>query len=145
MSAFLITFKPSTENPERGWPIEQIQQLVSRRQRGERVVEPWRFANRKDVSIGDRVFALRQGKAGPTIFGYGSIAGAPTGQRVPVEFDSIVNPDIEVLVTRSELSAIPGSSKYWRTESSGILLPESIVLALEDLVRLCSLRPWFPW
>jgi 5-methylcytosine-specific restriction protein A len=57
--------------------------------------------------------------------------------RAPVEFDVIVDPENEVLVTREELSAILGGSKYWRTQSSGILLPQSIAAALEDLV----LRP----
>ena len=46
--------------------------MVMRHQRGERFAEPWRFKNQKDVSVGDRFFALRQGKAGPAIFGYGS-------------------------------------------------------------------------
>jgi hypothetical protein len=138
MNSFLITFKPSTENPERGWPIEELQHVVRRHQRGERVVEPWRFANQKDVSVGDRVFALRQGKAGPAIFGYGSVAGAPTRRGgTPVEFDLIVDPDSEVLVTREELSAIPGGSKYWRTQSSGILFhhllpPRSKILCYAD-------------
>lgn len=141
MSSFLVTFKPSTENPERGWPIEELQRLVRRHRSGERFAEPWRFANQKDVSVGDRFFALRQGKAGPIIFGYGSIAGPPVRSggtlRAPVEFDVIVDPNNEVLVTREELLAIPGSSKYWRTQSSGILLPQSIAVALEHLV----LRP----
>lgn len=128
MNSFLVTFKPSTENPERGWPIEELQHVVRRHQRGEQFVEPWRFANQKDLSVGDRVFALRQGKGGPAIFGYGSIVGAPARRsgtlRAPVEFDVIVDPETEVLVTRKELSAIPSSSKYWRTQSSGILLPQ---------------------
>ena len=67
-------------------------------------------------------------KGGPAIFGYGSIVGAPARRsgtlRAPVEFDVIVDPETEVLVTRKELSAIPSSSKYWRTQSSGILLPQ---------------------
>jgi 5-methylcytosine-specific restriction protein A len=115
--------------------MEELQRVVKRHQRGERVVEPWRFANQKDVSVGDRVFALRQGKAGPAIFGYGSIAGARTRRgATPVEFDMILNPDSEVLVTREELSAIPEGSKYWRTQSSGILIPRFIAATLEDLV-----------
>src|SRR5689334_14889799 len=107
MNSFLITFKPSTESAERGWQIEELQHLVRRHQRGERFAEPWRFANQKDVSVGDRVFALRQGKAGPAIFGYGSIAGPPARRggilRIPVEFEVIADPESEVLVTREEL------------------------------------------
>jgi len=130
MNSFLVTFKPSTESAERGWPIEELQRMVKRHKSGEHFAEPWRFANQKDVSLGDRVFALRQGKAGPAIFGYGSIAGAPARHggplRFPVEFGVIVDPENEVLITREELLAIPEGRKYWRAQSSGILLPRSI-------------------
>jgi hypothetical protein len=54
MNSFLITFKPSKENPQRGWPVEELQRLVRRHHAGERVVEEWRFHNRKDVSLGKR-------------------------------------------------------------------------------------------
>lgn len=138
MNSFLVTFKPSTESAERGWPIEELQRVVRRHKSGERFAEPWRFANQKDVSVGDRVFALLQGKAGPAIFGYGSIAGAPARRRgtlrAPVEFEVIEDPENELLVTREELLAIPESRKYWHAQSSGILLPQSIAAALEDLV-----------
>jgi hypothetical protein len=110
MNSFLITFKPATESQERGWPLEELQRLVRRRQAGERVVEAWRFHNRKAVSLGDRVFLLRQGKAGPAIIGYGEVVGAPddsTGAwMAPVQFESIVDPTSEVLATTKDLLAI---------------------------------------
>lgn len=135
MNSFLVTFKSSTENRERGWPIQELQRIVRRHQHGERIVEPWRFANQKDVSFGDRIFGLRQGKAGPAIFGYGRIAGPRARDgNIPVEFDRIVDPDTEVLVTREELLGILGGAKYWRTQSSGILIPQSVAATLEDLV-----------
>jgi hypothetical protein len=62
MTSFLITFKPSAESPERGWPLEDLQKLVHRFHRQGTVEDNWRFMNRKDVSIGDRVFLLLQGK-----------------------------------------------------------------------------------
>ena len=37
---------------------------------GENVVEYWRFHNRKDVSVGDRVFLLRQVKSKQTPAGF---------------------------------------------------------------------------
>jgi hypothetical protein len=54
MGTFLITFKPASENPERGWPLEKLQTLVRRLQSGDTVEEKWRFNNRKDVTLGDR-------------------------------------------------------------------------------------------
>ena len=68
MNTFLITFKPKTENPERGWPLAELQTLVKALSSGP-VLERWRFLNRRDANIGDRVFLLLQGKGGPAIIG----------------------------------------------------------------------------
>src|ERR1700684_244462 len=101
MKSFLITFKPQTENRKRGWPLEELQRLVKRQRAGETVEEKWRFINRKDVSRGDRVFLLRQGKAGPAIIGYGKVTGGPEKNagkwQVLGHFVSIVDPTTEVL------------------------------------------------
>ena len=110
MNSFLITFKAASENPENGWPIEALRRLVKQRQAGEETVEPWRFHNRKDVSIGDRVFLLRQGKAGPAIIGYGEIAGAlekVDAWMAPVRFGSNRRPNFR-------------SSRNHRTAADGI-------------------------
>src|SRR5260370_4916366 len=138
MRSFLITFKPATENPERGWPLEELQRLVRHRRAGERVEEKWRFRNRKDVSLGDRVFLLRQGKAGPAVIGYGEVSGEPENNagkwQVPVPFESIVDPTTEVLANRQDLLAIHGGQRFWRIQASGVRLPESIASELEALV-----------
>jgi len=73
MNSFLITFKPATESPERGWPLDELQKLVRRHRAGERVEEIWRFKNRRDAGLGDRVVLLEQGKGGPAIIGYESL------------------------------------------------------------------------
>lgn len=138
MKTFLITFKPDTENPERGWPLEELQRLVKRHLAGEHVEEKWRFKNRTEVTRGDRVFLLRQGKAGAAVIGYGEVAGGPennTGSwQVPVQFESIVDPTTEILATREDLLAIAGGERFWRIQSSGVLLPETIASSLETLV-----------
>jgi tetratricopeptide (TPR) repeat protein len=77
MNSFLITYKPATENPKRGWPLEELLKLVRANQAGDEAIEPWRFRNLKDIKLGDRVFLLLQGKGGPAIIGYGEIAGQP--------------------------------------------------------------------
>jgi hypothetical protein len=138
VSSFLITFKPATENRGRGWPLEKLQQLVRRLNKGEEVVEDWRFHNRKDVSVGDRVFLLRQGRGGPAIIGYGNTAGKPKkvdGRwRVAIRFEALVDPTREVFASKSDLDAIDGAGSTWRTESSGILLRDAIAEALEGTV-----------
>lgn len=55
MTAYLITFKPYTENPERGWPEEKLAALARQVQRYGAAREPWRFNRKKDVKVGERV------------------------------------------------------------------------------------------
>ena len=138
MNSFLITFKPDTENPDRGWPLAELQKLVRRRQAGERVIEPWRFHNRKDVSIGDRVFVLLQGKRGPAIIGYGQVAGRPEkidgNWQAAVQLESLVDPTTEEFASKEDLLAIEGGRKVWGTQASGVHLKELIADHLEALV-----------
>jgi 5-methylcytosine-specific restriction protein A len=137
MKSFLITFKPATENPDRGWPLDDIQRLARASSKGKSVVEKWRFHNRKDVSIGDRVFLLLQGKGGPAIIGYGDVVGEPEhagNWQVAVRFEVLVDPVKEDLANRSELVAIDGAQSLWRTQASGVRLPEEVAAELESLV-----------
>jgi 5-methylcytosine-specific restriction enzyme A len=143
MNTFLITFKPAAENPDRGWPLEELQKLVSRQDAGEQVVEAWRFNNRRNISLGDRVFLLCQGKLGPAIIGYGNIAGEQRNNagQLPVRFEALVDPTAEVLADQQDLLRIGGGQKVWRTQSSGVKLADSIGLELEALVVGKSPRP----
>lgn len=138
MKSFLITFKPAAENPERGWPEEELQKLVQRCRAGERVLQSWRFHNRKDVALGDRVFLLLQGKGGPAIIGCGKVAGGPeklSGKwHVAVRFESLAYPRTEVFANREDLLVIGRGRKFWSTQSSGVLLEESVGTQLEALV-----------
>jgi hypothetical protein len=136
-NSFLITFKPASENKERGWPLEELQKLVKRLGAGKRVQVDWRFGNRKDVALGDRVFLLLQGKRGPAIIGYGNVAGMPakTGGRwrVRIRFEALVDPSKQILVAKTQLVGINDGERFWRTLSSGIRLSASVSLDLERL------------
>jgi 5-methylcytosine-specific restriction enzyme A len=138
MNSFLITYVPDTESPERGWSLKNFQKLVQRFRAGDRVVEPWRFHNRKDVAIGDRAFLLLQGKRGPAIIGYGRVVGGMQeidGERYfPVEFESLVDPTIDVLANKEDLLGIKEGVSVWRSRASGVRLQGSIVSALATLV-----------
>jgi len=137
MPAFLITFKPSSENPDNGWPIEELRRVVSRFEAYGHVTEDWRFANRRKASVGDRVFLLLQGRRGPAIIGYGYVEGSPKKigdiWQTPVRFQHIVDPESGVLATREELKGIANSSRLWRTQISGVQLPDSVADAIEQL------------
>jgi hypothetical protein len=135
MTSFLITFKPLKESPKRGWPLENLQQMVQHQRTGVRVTEPWRFHNRKEVSREDRIFLLLQGKLGPAIIGYGKVVGGPKNHQERwrmVQFEALVDPVTEALANREDLLAIDG--KVWRSQASGVRLPAFIAAELERLV-----------
>ena len=115
MASFLITFKPASENPKRGWPLSKLQTLVRRLNNGEPAEEPWRFINRKDTKIGDRVFLLLQGKSGPAIIGYGTVNGSPRKisgtPQIPIRFEGLVDPSAQTFATREELFVIEGGER----------------------------------
>ena len=54
--AFLITFKRTTAEKKLRWSMDQMHDLVARSKAGQPVVENWRFLNKSNVSVGDRVF-----------------------------------------------------------------------------------------
>jgi 5-methylcytosine-specific restriction enzyme A len=146
VKSFLITFKPSTESRERGWSLQKLQKLVRRHRAGERVEEEWRFLNYKEVSLGDRVFLLLQGKGGPAIIGYGRVAGKAEKDRkgtwrVRIRFESIEDPATKVLANRDKLIAMRDGATAWRTQFSGKQLKESLASELEGLVVGSSPQP----
>ena len=136
--SFLITFKPALEYPKRGWPLEELLKLVKRFSNGEPVQEDWRFANRTKANLGDRVFLLLQGKGGPAIIGYGSIVGTPNNSsgswHMPISFESLLDPSKEALAIKDDLLGIKDGENLWRTQSSGVLIPEDTSAELERLV-----------
>jgi hypothetical protein len=129
--AFLITFKPAVESANRGWPLQNLQRLVWRHLIGEQVIETWRFSNRLDARVGDRVFLMVQGQLGPAVIGYGRIAAlahpASESTGIPVLFEDLVDPTRKVLVAKERLNSISGGAKFWRTQSSGVLLPSGLL------------------
>jgi predicted HNH restriction endonuclease len=134
MNSFLITFKPDSESPERGWPMKSLQRLAKRVQRTGRVVEPWRFLNRKDVKSGDRAFLLQQGKRGPAIIGYGWVTDEEGPTWRGIEFEALADPEQFVYATKQELLALDGAASWLRTQASGVRLPANIAAAIESLV-----------
>lgn len=136
MAAYLITFKPASENPERGWPEESLAALAEQVRTNGVAKEPWRFNRKSDVAIGERVFLVRQGRKGHAILGFGRVASRQHNDRMrDVEFDALVNPfSNTVFATADELHSIKDSEKYWRTQSSGIRLPDEIAAQLEAFI-----------
>jgi HNH endonuclease len=133
MNSFFITYRPDTESP-RGWPMKSLKRLARRVKRTGRAVEPWRFRNRKDVSVGDRVFLLLQGRRGPAIIGYGKTTDQEGQTWRGIELEVLVDPEVQVLAGKEELLAIGGAKRWLATQASGVCLPKDVAAAIEAVV-----------
>ena len=69
---------------------------------------------------------------------YGHITGEPENNAgkwvVPIKFETLVDPSTEMLAGKDDLQSIEGGHRFWRTQSSGVQLPESVAANLETLV-----------
>lgn len=137
MNSFLITFKPQSESPERGWALKSLRKLAWRMRRNKGVIDPWRFRNQKDVSVGDRAFLLMQGKRGPAIIGYGQVKGGCGANCRKIKFEELVDPDTdEALLNKAQLLTIHRAAQWWKVPFSGVRLPQPIAAALENLLAV---------
>jgi hypothetical protein len=138
LSSSLITFKPQSESPERGFPLEELRRLIRRLNSGKAVEGKWRY-RAMHAPLHSRAFLLVQGKLGPAIIGYGVITGVRETNRagqpvVKIKFEKIVDPSTEVLAGRDTLLTIEGGDPFWRTQFSGIVLDDDVAAKLEDLI-----------
>ena len=137
--AYLITWKPLSENKEKGWPEESLKNLYDSLRVSGGALETWRFARKKGVKPGQRVYLLRQGRRGHALLGFGHVTEAtePLGEKTAlISFEALVNPmSNKVFATQDELHAITSSPGVWNTQASGILLPPEVALALAELAK----------
>jgi 5-methylcytosine-specific restriction protein A len=137
MPSYLISWKLAIENEERGWPVEDLIALSERLRQTGAAQERWRFRRRDGVKVGERVFVVRQGRAGHAIIGYGKVAEIPKRNDgyTAVSFDILLNPTSKsVLATEDELHAITTKRGVWNTTASGIALSSDVASRLESLV-----------
>ena len=113
MSAYLISWKPLTENSEKGWAEANLVHLAQEVKAGRFARESWRFRRRSGVKAGERVFLVQQGKRGYAILGYGHVFSTPSKSEphlTPIEFEELVDTRSgAVLATREELLEITPS------------------------------------
>jgi hypothetical protein len=138
MTSYLITWKPLSENNDRGWAEDELVRLADECSSKGYAQSDWRFLRQKGVKPGERVFLLQQGKRGPSILGFGTIVRAKTHQDdgTEIKFDRLLDPrKRQCLVTEGELHAISPGRKLWGAQGSGIGLPDEVAAALERLVK----------
>lgn len=137
--SFIVTYKPESENAQKGWPIEELRKLIERLSSESEVIEKWRFRCRNKAKIGDRVFVLLQGKLGPSIIGFGTVASieseTESGGMIPIRIAKLVDPMAEPLIPAEALEEIEKNSKLWKVQFSGIEIPDDIAFELERRIN----------
>lgn len=104
----------------------------------------WSCGNTKKIKSGDRFFLLKQGKAPRGIMASGTIISSPYPERhwdksgrpalyVDIEFDTLLNPENELILDRGKLDKPPFSDMYWNTQASGTTIPYHVAIALEKV------------
>lgn len=141
MGSYLITFKPSTENPGRGWPLSELQKLINEYKEKGSAREPWRFKNSR-AQTGDQVFLLCQGEFGPAIIGTGKLESSPEKRNkvwtASVRFENLVDPTVERLLSPGQLKNIPDANQYWRSQVSGIALDDRTASRVQELLSAAN-------
>ena len=137
-NAFLIThnFKHWT------WP--NFEDIKKRVQNGQLAIEQWSFSN-KSSKVGDRVFLMKVGDEPRGIYAAGHVvseqfdaphynqeraAKGETAPRVKVEFDWILDPEKDELLSQDSLKE-KFPKQNWSSRQSGDLIDKNILYALE--------------
>jgi putative restriction endonuclease len=148
MPAYWLTFKPLGPTAPRGWPIENIRDLVERFEADPATAtEWWRIAAHQSANVGDRVYLFKQGDDPRGIFGVGTIIdgpehrGSPSDQegvrpRALIRFEKLVDPTEGFLLRLDEIDDIVPLSNIV-ANASGISVREEVVSELEK-----RLAPW---
>lgn len=153
--AFWLTYKPLSPASPRGWPPEQMDELIRSFETDPATATPlWRVASSKAASIGDRVYLFKQGAGQRGIFGIGELIEAPRQQfdptdkdagltdRARVRFSHLVNPKQAFLLDHDALADLV-PIQLIEAQRSGNGVPEDVARELENRLAL-AIRPLSP-
>jgi 5-methylcytosine-specific restriction protein A len=139
MQAILLTWKPSK------WAVENLKKMIEEHQNGQ-TTHRWSSGTTKQISVGSRVFLMKQGKGQTGIFGSGEVVREPyeddhynaderkagkQGLFVDVNFDQLYDPTASIPVDRSELREI--DERLWNSQGSGKKIQQPVAAELERL------------
>ena len=107
-----------------------------------RFSDAWSCVSHKQVDVGDRAFLVRVGVPPRGIMGSGYITSLPylaphwsneekTVYRVNIDFEILLNPDDEEILTLDSLKLKTKVKQVWTPQSSGILIKKEITGGLE--------------
>ncbi len=129
-----------------GWnPIKfewaDIDDDIARLNAGEVLEDNWSAASHKSIQPGDRAFVVRVSAEPKGIFASGVISSKPyiayrNGRhyyRVNIQFDTLLNPDKEPILTLDILKTGDLAKQTWTPQASGISIKPELVDELEGV------------
>lgn len=136
MNTFLFSWNPVKFR----WPelAEQSAQVRS----GEKVIEDWSCASHKKIRVGDRAFVSLVGSKTRGIFASGFVVSEPfpgtsrhgkPNYRVLIEFDVLLDPDRQPILTLDLLQRGRTAKQLWTPQASGIVIRPEVANELEGL------------
>lgn len=141
MATYLLAW-----NPKRWW-WKDLPDLIREIEEEGSTVRRWSCGNSTRIKQGDRLFLIRLGEEPKGILASGTAESgwyeAPhwdpakarlgvTTHYVDVEFDALLDPDEEPILSRAFLDTPPFSDQHWDTQSSGIRIHDHVAAALEE-------------
>lgn len=138
MSTYLFVWNPSV------WKWDHLEQSIEQLKRSGSYTEAWSCSSYKKVKLGDRAFLVRVGKSPKGIIGSATIISQPfhstfrTGEdnavprmRVKLDFDILLNAEVEPILTLDILKQGKLSTQNWLPQASGISIRPELVDELE--------------
>ena len=145
MKTYLLTWNPKRSN----WDND-IGEMADAVKNGGTTETTWSCGNTKSIQEGDRIFFIQLGVSKKGIFASGkAIKGSyedshweteraergETCRFIKVQFDRLLDPDCDTILSREILKLPPFDSVHWDTQASGIRIADSVAIELEKLWR----------
>ena len=135
MRAFLFGWNPAK------WPWEDIDNDINKIAQGNKLEENWSIASHKTIQPGDRAYFVRLGLEPKGIFASGYISSGPylasrrgrIYHRINIEFDVLLNPDKERILTFDILKTGNLAAQTRAPQASGISIRPQLVDELEGV------------
>ncbi|HEY4323015.1 MAG TPA: HNH endonuclease [Mucilaginibacter sp.] len=145
MNTYLFAWNPDKWDwisLEQKWGQLNLEQSILQLTETGHLTEKWNVQKYKSIQIGDRAFIIRLGKQPKGIFASGFVSSNPffskhyadDGKmvyRVTIDFDVLLHPEKESILTLDILNAGKLSRQHWTPQRSGITIKSELVDELE--------------
>ena len=142
-TGFLLTWNGAK------WRWNERAETADRVHMGQRVTDRWNCSRTTSISVGDRVFILKQGAEPRGIMASGWVntavfqdlhweeskaAQGVFSNYILFEYDALLDPYREAILERDYLKHAPGLSRFhWDTRSSGNRIGTAVLQRLEEV------------